>query len=243
VVCAQIEHNPTNNAYVAAAVRRYPGRLIQVVDLDSSWSKRYHTPGSANRLRSMARRWPVRGFTHYLHPSDDGAWLNSEDGRALFAAAGELGLLASLSCYPHQLPAIRQAAQRAPQVPVLLHHLGHPTRGRGSLQENLAEILRCAPVSNIYIKLSGYAYASENAWDFPYHAAQEIVRAEYEHFGARRMCWGSDYPVVRFSMTYQQSLEVFRSHADFIPPEEKDWILGKSIAAIFDTIGETGHST
>jgi L-fuconolactonase len=237
LVCAQITHNPNNNVYIARAVARHPTRLLQVVDLDSVWSKTYHTPGGALRLRKMAAAWPIRGFTHYLHEAEDGSWLLSEDGQTIFAAAAELGLLASLSCYPHQLPAIRKIAERFEQVPVLLHHLGHPTRGSGTLPENLAEIVRCARIPNITIKLSGFAYAAQQAWDFPYRPVQEIVKAEYQAFGPQRMCWGSDYPVVRFSMTYRQALEAFRAHCDFVEPAEQEWILGKTLAGLLANAG------
>ncbi|MEZ4658055.1 MAG: hypothetical protein R2911_10820 [Caldilineaceae bacterium] len=43
-----------------------------------------------------------------------------------------------------------------------------------------------------------------------------MIRAEYEHY-VWRMCWGSDYPVVRFYMTYRQALEAFRTHYLFYP--------------------------
>lgn len=240
VVCAQIEHNPRNNADVARAVRLHPDRLVLAVDLDSSWSARYHQPGGAQRLRRMAAAWPVRAFTHYLDRADDGRWLCGEEGQAIFAAAGELGLLASLSCYPHQLPAIRELAGRFPQVPVLLHHLGHPAYGPGesvahnkwALAKNLEQILDCAQLPNIYLKVSGFAYAAQRSWDFPYQDVLPYVKAQYEAFGARRMCWGSDYPVVRFFMTYRQSLEALRTHCDFIAPEDQQWILGKTLAAL-----------
>ncbi|RPJ43197.1 MAG: hypothetical protein EHM21_11850 [Chloroflexi bacterium] len=236
IVCAQIEHNRANNTYIAKAIAEQaetnPARLHQIADLDCEWSKTYHTPGGAQRLRKMAQDWPIRGFTHYLKKKEDGAWLYSEDGQAIFQAAADLGLLASLACYPHQLRAIRKIAERFPQVPVLLHHLGHPTLGNGSLAENLEQILLCAEVPNIYIKLSGFAYASERSWDFPYTAVLEIVKAEYEHFGPRRMCWGSDYPVVRYYMTYRQSLEAFRAHCNFVPAEEQEWVLGKTLAEL-----------
>ena len=140
VVCAQIDHNPRNNAYVAEWARREPDRLHQIADLDSEWSPHYHSPGGAERLRQLAAEELLAGFTHYLHPKEDGAWLLSEAGQAIFSAAAELDLFASLSCYPHQLAAIRAAAERSPQVPVLLHHLGHPTRGTGSLQENIQQV-------------------------------------------------------------------------------------------------------
>jgi L-fuconolactonase len=234
VVCAQIEHNSNNNAYVAEQVARYPSRLYQVADLDSVWSSTYQAPGGARRLRQMAEFWPLSGFTHYIDRQEDGSWLRGEEGRAIFQTAADLKLFASLSCYPHQLPAIRDVASRFPQVPVLLHHLGHPALGSGSLRDNLAQILRSAEVPNIYIKLSGFAYAAERRWDFPYPVVLEMVKAEYDIFGPRRMCWGSDYPVVRFYMTYQQSLEAFRYHCSFIPQDEQACILGNNLAALLD---------
>ena len=56
-----------------------------------------------------------------------------------------------------------------------------------------------------------------------------MVRAIYENFGPQRMCWGSDYPVVRQFMTYQHSLEAFRTHCTFVTDEDKAWILGESL--------------
>jgi predicted TIM-barrel fold metal-dependent hydrolase len=96
----------------------------------------------------------------------------------------------------------------------------------------MQQILKCAAVPNIYIKLSGFAYAAEHAWNFPYPAVQEIVKAEYQAFGAHRMCWGSDYPVVRYAMTYRQSLEAFRTHCAFVPAADQELILGRTLARL-----------
>jgi L-fuconolactonase len=51
----------------------------------------------------------------------------------------------------------------------------------------------------------------------------------YEAFGPDRLCWGSDYPVVRKAMTYQQALEAFRRHCAFVPTEHKERILGGNL--------------
>ncbi|MBO9571269.1 MAG: hypothetical protein J7497_03550, partial [Chitinophagaceae bacterium] len=66
IVSAQIEHNPGNNKYVAEAVKKYPTRLHQYADIDSVWSKTYHTPGAALRLENAVNNFPIKGFTHYL---------------------------------------------------------------------------------------------------------------------------------------------------------------------------------
>jgi predicted TIM-barrel fold metal-dependent hydrolase len=180
----------------------------------------------------MAARYPLKGFTHYLRREEDGAWLHSDEGQAVFAAAQELGLLASLACYPHQQPAVRAVAALFPLVPVLVHHMGLVDAGDHSHLENMRQVLESAVVENIYIKASGFAYAVQQGWEYPYPESQEKLRLLYEHFGPRRLLWGSDYPVVNYFMTYRQSLEILRAHCDFIPPAEKDLILGGNLARI-----------
>ncbi|HUT19780.1 MAG TPA: amidohydrolase family protein [Anaerolineae bacterium] len=138
-------------------------------------------------------------------------------------------IIASLACYPHQQTAIRKVAERFPSLPILCHHLGMASADQAGARMGPEQVLASAQVPNIYIKLSGYAYAARVSWDFPYRDTHELVRAKYEHFGARRMCWGSDYPVVRFSMTYQQALEAFRTHCTFVPDGDKGWILGGTL--------------
>ncbi|MDZ4765932.1 MAG: amidohydrolase family protein [Chloroflexota bacterium] len=224
IVCAEIDNNPDNNQFITEAVRRYPARLAHVVDIDSMWKPTYHQPGAAARLHRAIERWQPNGFTHYLNAADDGAWCSSPDGLAFFAAAADAHLIASIHCHPHQQHAIRTVAQHFPELPILIHHLGHPRAGDSA---HLDAILASAPYENIFIKISGFYYATQSpAWDYPYADVFPIVRAIYAQFGARRLCWGSDYPVARGFMTYRQALEAFRTHCDFIPPAERDEILG-----------------
>jgi L-fuconolactonase len=231
VVCAEIERNPDNNTYIAEQVARYPDRLYQIADVDSMWSPTYHRPGAAERLAAAADRWPIVGFTHYVSNDDDGAWLTSDEGLAFFRVAEER-LLASIHCQTYHHPAIRCVAERFPSVPILIHHMGHVKANEPPPHGGLKEVLASARLPNVYIKLSGFAYASSVKWDFPYSDTLWVVRAEYEHFGPYRMCWGSDYPVVRFFMTYRQALEAFRTHCTFVPEADKAWILGGTLAGL-----------
>jgi predicted TIM-barrel fold metal-dependent hydrolase len=93
----------------------------------------------------------------------------------------------------------------------------------------LTEIPTSARLPNICVKMSGFAYVSQVKWDYPYPDTMRVVRALYEHYGPHRLCWGSDYPVVRFYMTYQHALEAFRTHCPFIPEGDKRLILGETL--------------
>ncbi len=232
IVCARIDHNPKNNEYIAEQVKRFPDRLYQVADVDCSWWPTYHTPGAADRLNETADRFSLVGFTHYLSGDDNGQWLTTDEGMAFFRAATERNLIASISCSPHHLASLRQVAAAFPELPILIHHMGMVKAAERWPHPNLQELLRCAQHPNMFVKVSGFAYAATVKWDFPYSETLWLVRTLYENFGPHRLCWGSDYPVVRQFMTYQHSLEAFRTHCTFISDEDKSWILGKSLARL-----------
>ena len=102
---------------------------------------------------------------------------------------------------------------------------------------SVGEILRSADVPNIYVKLSGFHYVSPGSWDYPYPDTQPVVRQLYESFGPDRLCWGSDYPVVRDQMTYRQALEAFRMHCKFVPPADQEKILGGNLQRLLASAG------
>ena len=232
LVCAQIDHNLDDNDYVAACVARYPDRLIQFADVDCMWSPTYHTPGAPARLRAVAAKYHLKGFTHYL--KDDYAWLESEESLAFFEAAADLKLIASVALNARWQPALRKLAARFPTVPFLCHHMSLAKVGDDA---GLAEILKSAAVPNIYIKLSGFHYVSQVGWDYPQLDTHPVVRALFSAFGPTRLCWGSDYPVVRFFMTYQHALEAFRTHCTFVPPMDQALILGLNLEKLLNAAG------
>lgn len=224
LVCARIEHNPNNNEYGADCARRYPDRIVQFADVDCSWTDTYHAPGAVDRLAEAAEKYNLKGYTHYLR--DDYDWFESDEGLSFFEKTADLGLIASMALGVAWLPALRKLAGRFPTIPFLCHHMSGARAGETPPYDTLNEILRCSEVPNIHIKLSGFQYVSEVAWEYPHSDTMWIVKKLYESFGAERLCWASNYPPVALATTYQQSLEAVRTHCDFIAKEDMGLILG-----------------
>jgi L-fuconolactonase len=235
LVCARIDHNPDNNEYVAECVRKYPDKIHQFADVDCSWSDTYHTPGAVDRLSKIADECPIKGFTHYVRGDDDGSWFLGDEGTAFFKKAEELKLIVSFAIGIQLQPVLRQLAERFPSVPFLCHHMAGARATEPNPYPRLKELLKSASVPNIYIKMSGFHYVSHVNWDYPYPDTGWIVRTLYEHFGPARLCWGSDYPVVRQHMTYRHALEAFRTHCPFVPEGDKAEILGGALHRLLTT--------
>lgn len=232
LICARIDRNKDNNEYAAQCVDSYPDRLIQFADIDCSWTETYHTDGASDRLKIAAEKYKLLGYTHYLRGEDDGSWFFSEEGQLFFQTTSDLGLIASIAMGSHQHTPLRKLALQFPSIPFLCHHMAGARAGEEHPYPQLKNVLSSADIPNIHIKMSGFAYVSQVSWDYPYSDTHWIVRALYEHFGPGRLCWGSDYPVVRNFMTYQHSLEAFRTHCTFIPESDKQEILGGTLHRI-----------
>jgi L-fuconolactonase len=238
LVAARIDHNADNNDYVAECVRRYPGRLYQFADVDCMWTSMYHTAGAADRLTEAVKTYGLRGFTHYVAHDDDGSWFLSFDGQAFLRTAASLNQIVSIHLPVQLQPVLRQLAAEFPDTPFVCHHMAYPVTTQGPSGAALQDIIASAQRPNIHIKLSGFHYAAPVGWEYPHTESRYIVRALYEHFGPERLHWGSDYPVVRWAMTYRQALEVFRTHcAEFIPAPDMDRLLGSSLHDLLQTHG------
>ncbi|MCC7371870.1 MAG: amidohydrolase [Chloroflexi bacterium] len=238
VICARIEHNPDNNDYIAYQARRFPDRLYQFADVDCRWWETYHQPGAADRLRQAVHRYGLRGFTHYFDPQDDGSWYLSDEGLAFLQAAVDLNQIASFAMPARLQPVLRQLAERFPSLHFLCHHMAGARLAEGpDGGQGLREIVKSAALPNIHVKLSGFHYLNPVGWDFPHAACRPVVKALYEHFGPERLHWGSDYPVLRKAMTYQQALEAVRTHCDFIASADLRRILGDSLYDLLERHG------
>jgi predicted TIM-barrel fold metal-dependent hydrolase len=237
LICAGIDHNPENNAYVFDAARRHGGRIVQFADIDGRWLPSHHTAGAARRLRDAAERFQLVGFTHYLHEGADASWLLGDEGNAFVKTAADLNLILSLACGPTQMKVVMELARRFPSLPILCHHFARVRSDLPRAEGGLDLVLAAAERPNIHIKVSGFGYGVARGWDFPCRGMIEVFREIHARFGAERMCWGSDYPVVRRYMTYRQSLEIVRTHCDFIGKDDLDQILGGTIDRLLRNAG------
>jgi predicted TIM-barrel fold metal-dependent hydrolase len=231
VVCARIGGgrggegfaNPDNNGYVTSFAARHPDRITAWVDVDCSWTDEYHTDGALERLIEETAPDGVTGFTHYFRELNDG-WLRTEQAGEFFAHASDRGLIASLAVGAAWHDDLGDLARQLPELAILIHHMGIPAS-----EVDAASLLALSDNPNIGIKVSGFNYNSASAWDYPYPDAQAWFRRVADAYGVGRLYWGSDSPASRDQLTYRQSIEVVREHADFLSSHELEAVLGGNL--------------
>jgi predicted TIM-barrel fold metal-dependent hydrolase len=188
-------------------------------------------PAAPERLSEWMQEHGFSGMR--LSPSydRDAEWLDSPASDPLWRRAAELGAIFNFLIREEQVPALERMAERHPQVPVVVDHMGYPDITREPPVENL---LRLARLPNVTVKVTEF-YSHSKSRTYPYVDVLPTVRRVYDAFGPKRLLWGTGF--VRGEnvgrIPYGQELSLIREHVPFFTPEDQEWILGRTAMTLW----------
>lgn len=225
-VLVQVIFYGTDNSYTADVLKQYPDRFAGVCLVDPL------LPDAPARLEYEVRE---RGFTGLrLRPCADRAstWLSDPATFPLWEKAAELGITINLLSHIEQLAMVPTVAERFPQVPVIVDHIGWAPLEEGPDGPALQHLLRLERFPSIHVKITDpWAVSKEEPW--PYRQVEPIYRRVFETFGPRRCLWGSDWPLVRHACGYEKALELYTGAWDWITDADREWLLYKNIQKLY----------
>ena len=146
----------------------------------------------------------VKGIRHVVQDEPAG-FLDGKEFNAGIKLIGKTDLLYEVLIFEHQLEEAIRFVRRHPNVPFVLDHVAKPRIGEDSMEpwaSNMKEIARCDNL--LACKISGMVTEmNEAALALP----REEVLLPYmeivlEAFGPKRVCFGSDWPVLTPRMSY-----------------------------------------
>lgn len=156
---------------------------------------------AAAQITALARHRLLKGLRPMLQDLPDDDWI---DDAALDPAVH--AMLAHALCFdalvrPRQLRALLTFAQRHPQLPIVIDHAAKPELARATWRQPWQrDIAALAALPNVCCKLSGLL---TEAGDAPTEATlRPAVDHLFETFGADRLMWGSDWPVLNLAGEY-----------------------------------------
>lgn len=163
------------------------------------------------------------------HPDPD--WLSRPALDAAFDRLQKHDLAFDALVKPAQLPALHKRLQRERGLRVVLDHAGKPEIARGHLDDWAARIQALAALPNVHCKFSGLL--TELAPDMPIDALDPYVDHLFACFGAGRLIWGSDWPVLTLRDSYMHWLELALALARQRAPHALDDIFGRNALAFY----------
>jgi len=125
---------------------------------------------------------------------------------------------------PRHLPALLRFATRYPQLPLVIDHAAKPQITDARMEPWCSLISQLAALPQVYCKLSGLVTEGSADWEVaqlqPY--ASHVLAA----FGAERVIWGSDWPVLNLAADYGRWLSATEALLAELEPWQKQQVMG-----------------
>lgn len=185
----------TSEAFIAAAVTRYPARFAGVVTFDHNSADLAADAARVKRLPGV-----VAGRALIANYLDAVLRREFRDGKfePLFRAAArdKLPLFVSTHGWAGEMDAV---AARHPDLTLIIDHIGVSqtpySPPRAEPWDRLPDLLALARYPNVHVKLCGAPLMSTG--DYPYDDVWPYLDRVFAAFGADRILWASDYTRLR----------------------------------------------
>lgn len=226
-VLVQADESEAETAFMLEAARDSGGLVGGVV----GWTD-LAAPGAARRIGELAREPLLKGLRPMLQDLPDRAWiLRPEVGPALDSMAGH-GLVLDLLIRTDQLPLVPILAARHPGLRMIIDHAAKPPIGEGLWQPWADGLARAAAVGGpVACKLSGLVTEAAPGWTT--ESLRPWVRHILQCFGAERVLWGSDWPVLNLAGGYGAWWQATQELLAELPEPDRVAILGGNARRLY----------
>ena len=224
-VIVQPIHYLYDNSYVAACLRRFPGKFAAVGLVDRQ------APDAPDQLERLVKEDGFGGLRIHLARPDDPAEWAAPDQDPIWQRAQDLGVGFISHGSAALLPALEPIIARFPEVPLVLDHIGGAPTDEEPPFPLLSNVLKLARYPRVYVKFTPQAHKSK--MPFPHQDTFAAFRRIYDAYGPQRLMWGTNFPGVLKGTGYGPALDLFLKHMDFLSSADKEWLFHRSALQVW----------
>ncbi len=214
-----------DNSYIADSAAADAQRFAAVCVVDP---RKQDAP---ERLEYWVRERGCKGMRLRPRVPGEAAGFGAPETDRLWEKARSLNVVVSVFASPEHLPTVARLAERYPEVAIAIDHMAYPDVAKGVDAPEFQNLLALARYPRVYIKVSGYYYYAREP--YPYPDCWDYFRAVYNHFGAERLMWGSDFPHILLKTGYRRNLLLQERAFPFLDPEALDLIMGQNAVGLY----------
>jgi len=177
----------------------------------------------ARDIAALAAFPKLKGIRPMIQDIADPSWIAKPNLSPAFTAIIDHNLVFDALIRPQHLVSLMNVMERHPELPMVINHAAKPPdRQVGTLvfklwQQHIAKI---SEHTNVWCKFSGLVTKINSIEDI-----RPVFEHIYECFGADRIMWGSDWPVVKLCMQYEEWLSMAKTLLAELPIVEQQKIL------------------
>jgi predicted TIM-barrel fold metal-dependent hydrolase len=208
------------NDLVLAAAQAHPGRFAVMGRLDAN------APDAPSRIAGWRAQPGMLGLRCSFNRSQWAAALMEGRVDWLWREAEKAAVPIMLMVTHAMMELVDGIAARHPGLKLALCHLSLDSSKRDEEAfRDLDKVLALARRPNVCVKVSALpAYTTD---DYPYRSLHPYLRRVYDAFGPQRMFWGTD--LSRLRCGYRQAITMYTEEIPWLSPDDKRWIMGRSL--------------
>lgn len=158
-------------------------------------------PCAADAIERLASDPRLRGLRHVLQDEPDPNYMLRDDFNAGIRQLQAFGLTYDILIFERHLPQTIEFVDRHPHQVFVLDHIAKPRIKAAALSPWRENIRKLAERQNVYCKISGMVTEADWAAWTPQQMSL-YIDVVLEAFGARRLMFGSDWPVCLLASAY-----------------------------------------
>ncbi len=201
--------------------------VVGWVDLDHEAAPR--------ELERLAREPKFVGVRPMLQELDDPRWILRPHVLETLRAAAQLGLRFDALVKPPQLAALCELRARVPELWIVVDHAAKPRLVEGEnwhgFSQWQAQLRELAGHPLTFCKISGLLTECGPTWSSP--QLSHVFEFAREAFGAERLMWGSDWPVVEICASYARWRNISEELTRAWKRREHDEFFGATAARFY----------
>lgn len=184
---------------------------------------------AVSRIKQLALHPKMRGLRPMLQSLLQDDWILNQNIEPAIFAMQQNNLCFDALVHVRHLSYVQIFAERYPDLPIVIDHAAKPNIAAGEFGEWASTIADLAKLPQIYCKLSGLLTEASEGQEL--EEMRPYIQQLYHLFGADRLMWGSDWPVLNLAPNkayadYSCWLEMTKDLLHPISAPELDAIFG-----------------
>jgi predicted TIM-barrel fold metal-dependent hydrolase len=221
-VIIQVIHYKWDNSYVADVLKRYRSEFHGVCRVNPE------DPAAPDELSRWTEQHGFRGVRLSPSANADGDWIKGPLMPPLWKRCEQLKVPMTLLVPATRLPDVTPLIEKYPELTVVIDHQADSPLNQ---PERLDALLALERYPKVFVKISHMWALSKHP--YPYDDSQVQVKRLYDKFGAKRLMWGTDWPISLKQLEYAKAVELYRDRIDFIQGADREWVLGKTVQQVW----------
>ena len=212
-----------SNDYALDAVRRYPDRFALMGRFN------IFMPESPALIKNWRATPGMLGIRLFIFSEKERDWLATGKLSWLWKAAQDAGLPLTMMTpgLPNLIAVYEGILRDHPGLKLSLDHMNLAPLRPESMTEDLPRFMRLAKYPNFAMKASGVPSMSHER--YPYRDVHDTLKMCFDHFGPKRMFWGTD--LTRSPGTYVENVTLFSENLPWLKGEDLQCVMGRAVCS------------